>query len=1326
MAKALDLKINSYKLVTQSTLDNVMEKTYPTAQVLCLTPRENILLDVSVSEDIVSISKIEEWRKATRLFPNLKFKGLQSRGNIQIDLLIGMDFINRIRGTQIIRVGDLEARSSLLGYYLEGSFTHNEESTTLVTKVDADIQPVTPLDLNYKDSPLSLDDLHDERLEERIHDFFSHGDFTEKEDNEPTKEDLLKCLNEGTRKVETKQGEVLYEVPMLWRSNESKKKLKSNFAQVLAFLNSNTRRLRRENMIKTYDDLIQEGIRQGIYEVIPTDPTRGHHIPTFGALNPNSTSTPVRLVLAANLPYGNSINSELHTGPSLIRDLAVVLRQFRTGRVGISGDISKAFHRLVVREEDRDYFRFLWWAPGKVGKEILTLRLARVPFGTNLAPFQFLGTLMFHLSSHPEKEVAESLMDKFYSDNMVTAIDHDPLEYILNAVRVLKHGGFDLRKFSSNCEELNKKLQQEHNLWNDKEPNQTRVLGMIWNFQQDTLAFSPPKSRIGSVTTKREALQTLMSHFDPLGLLSALSMPLTNLFSKFCEKGYTWDEKLSKDDSQVWNELYNELTKASCMVLPRYHELDKSKPVRLCVFADATGVGWGGCCAYLVQHGKAYLVAGKAKLPPKRLRDSCISVPKRELEAMVLGAKMLQKLMETYKGIYELNPHIFSDSTIALNWLCNKAKVNVFVDNRVRLVSRLIGETPLHYIDTLQNPADAISRGMTAKDYLNPDHLLWTGPGIVHDHEIPRFKPESNEAEIGAICVAVSTTRKEEPSVLNLISECPTLEVVKRVISNLIRFTRRWRNQPPLSPNTLAKETARRIIRAEQEKFFHEEIGYLRCKKGRQPPKVRSMQLFLDKHSILRVGGRLAHASIGWAQKYPILLPRDSALLPLRIQEMHETIKHGGPGLTKTALQQLYWIPRVGKLIPKVLSKCYKCRRATGPPLRPPAPPALPPERATLNPMAVIGVDLTGFFSVKGPNNQTEKVYLCFFTCCSSRYINIEMLDNMNTETFLMAFRRHCSRFSIPQRIWSDNATYFVKSASVLGEKLGEEFLTEVAERMHKKGIDWKFNIASAPWQGGHFERLIGVTKSLLKRVCGRKVLQKDEFWTLSKEIQAIVNSRPYGVHPTDARDRQVLTPNLVVFGRPLNPLPYGESAMDEDEEDDPPYIPDESELDKHWRQQAMVIATFRKQFQEEYFSELRKRHIQDHTTDPTQEANIRISKGDLVLIQSDIKKRSLWELAEVLDVIESQLDGKVRAAKLRTKEGNTTRPLQKIFPLLDADELRPNGRPEDTTQETADPLDHGEEDEHKEDTRPKATRPRRKAAVEAAKKFRQQLQNDD
>ena len=264
VAKKLGLSTLGCETVTQSTLDNQVEKTYQKTKVELLSPQKNITVNVFVTDNIISL-RTDKWKNAEKLFPNLRFKGLESPGSVHVDLLVGMDFMNLIRGTEIIRVGELEARSSLLGYYLEGRFNkpHNEESnnSTILAIKNENTLPMVPLeDLNYKESPCTFADFHEDRIEARIQNFFSDGDFTEKQDHDSSKEELLKKLNDGTRQVKTETGEILYEVPMLWRDEKSKTRLRPNFPQVLAFLNSNTKRLEKDNMIQTFDNIIQEGI----------------------------------------------------------------------------------------------------------------------------------------------------------------------------------------------------------------------------------------------------------------------------------------------------------------------------------------------------------------------------------------------------------------------------------------------------------------------------------------------------------------------------------------------------------------------------------------------------------------------------------------------------------------------------------------------------------------------------------------------------------------------------------------------------------------------------------------------------------------------------------------------------------------------------------------------------------------------------------------------------------------------------------------------------------------------------------------------------------
>ena len=71
--------------------------------------------------------------------------------------------------------------------------------------------------------------------EDLLERFFSEEDFSAAQDKDPTKHELLQKLMDGTRLVDTPDGKA-YEVPMLWKDEHSKEKLKPNFNLCLAFL----------------------------------------------------------------------------------------------------------------------------------------------------------------------------------------------------------------------------------------------------------------------------------------------------------------------------------------------------------------------------------------------------------------------------------------------------------------------------------------------------------------------------------------------------------------------------------------------------------------------------------------------------------------------------------------------------------------------------------------------------------------------------------------------------------------------------------------------------------------------------------------------------------------------------------------------------------------------------------------------------------------------------------------------------------------------------------------------------------------------------------
>ena len=133
-----------------------------------------------------------------------------------------------------------------------------------------------------------------------------------------------------------------------------------------------------------------------------------------------SATTPLHIVFnASSRPNeGKSLNDCLMTGPSLTAKLHKILIQFRQGTYAVTADISKAFHRIIVDEEDKKFLKFLWINLNS--QEILTFQFKVVLFGATCSPYLLQETLYTHLSQNTE---GNSFLDKFYVDEYMNTYD---------------------------------------------------------------------------------------------------------------------------------------------------------------------------------------------------------------------------------------------------------------------------------------------------------------------------------------------------------------------------------------------------------------------------------------------------------------------------------------------------------------------------------------------------------------------------------------------------------------------------------------------------------------------------------------------------------------------------------------------------------------------------------------------------------------------------------------------------------------------------------------------------------------------------------------
>ena len=134
--------------------------------------------------------------------------------------------------------------------------------------------------------------------------------------------------------------------------------------------------------------------------------------------------------------------------------------------------------------------------------------------------------------------------------------------------------------------------------------------------------------------------------------------------------------------------------------------------------------------------------------------------------------------------------------------------------------------------------------------------------------------------------------------------------------------------------------------------------------------------------------------------------------------------------------------------------------------------------RFSFHPFDQSAVDYAGpFFTVQGKRKgkDDEKRWLCLFTSLATRAIHLEMAWALDTESFLNAFTRFCSRRGVPSEVTSDNGTNFVGAANELSDlvrKLDPDGIQQKTTHMFHK-VKWHFNPPGAPHFGRAHEAMV-------------------------------------------------------------------------------------------------------------------------------------------------------------------------------------------------------------------------------------------------------------
>src|SRR6185503_3988674 len=108
----------------------------------------------------------------------------------------------------------------------------------------------------------------------------------------------------------------------------------------------------------------------------------------------------------------------------------------------------------------------------------------------------------------------------------------------------------------------------------------------------------------------------------------------------------------------------------------------------------------------------------------------------------------------------------WGDSSTALKWIAgSSSRWKTFVANRVSEIQTLLKHQQWRYVKTTENPADLLTRGISASD-LKSSKLWWNGPEWLSSPGLPLYTYDINDPSVSeerAVKALTTATTKPEP-----------------------------------------------------------------------------------------------------------------------------------------------------------------------------------------------------------------------------------------------------------------------------------------------------------------------------------------------------------------------------------------------------------------------------------------------------------------------------------------------------------------------------------------------------------------------------------
>ncbi|XP_037302768.1 uncharacterized protein LOC115450881 [Manduca sexta] len=745
------------------------------------------------------------------------------------------------------------------------------------------------------------------------------------------------------------------------------------------------------------------------------------------------------------------------------------LRVVHDAAAKTKADITEMFMQVGLREEDRDALRYLWRGNRRDSRPPEVYRMKVLIFGASCSPATAIYVMNRnaerHRHTHPE--AVEAIKKKHYMDDYLDSYEdeHRAITIATQVRNIHREAHFELRKWTSNSPAVLKALGESPNATEAVEIERTeRVLGLIWRPQEDRLAFNLDLARIPSnllrreAPTKREALKIVMSLFDPLGLVSPITVRAKQLLQEVWRRGTDWDDPIDDELSAAWVNWLTHLKQLSGVTVPRcYPGYSRARKLQLHVFTDASESAYATALYWRAEDDDGRvtvtLLAAKAKVAPLKLT----SIPRLELQAAVLGARMAASVTQEHSRQPESTTY-WTDSKTTLCWIRTGARsYKPYVAHRIAAIEEHTQANQWRWVPTRYNVADDATRDVP--DNFTREHRWFNGPEFLRDPpelwpaEETQLSTDTGEERVNTITERREKQYKEVLPDVNRFSNWNRyVRAAARVLQAVQHFKRRVNTvhykrtkaaaseNPDWRRNEAAKNAAKRVVQAPEERFvtlpaeLQEEAERIIIKASQEAAFEEELRS-LEKENPCQKKAGCVESVVNYCRQHK-------------------------------------WVIRLRPTVKAVVRSCFKCRqRAATPPQ--PITGDLPPCRLAHHhrPFTYTGLDYFGPLTVT-VGRSSQKRYVALFTCLTVRAVHLEVVHSLKKE-------------------------------------LRNTLLAGAEQEASRRAIRWRFIPPGAPFMGGAWERLVRSVKTALTTVLHEQRPHEETLSTLLAEVEFTVNSRP-------------------------------------------------------------------------------------------------------------------------------------------------------------------------------------------------------------------------